>query len=62
MDKSKAVHAVQMNLFLPRPTLPRWTQLPTEVQETTRELVVQILCEYLTEQTSESSEKEVGNE
>ena len=62
MDNSKAAYAVQMNLFLPCPTLPRWTQLPTEVQEVARELVIQMMCEYVAEQVSQSSEEEFGHE
>jgi len=62
MDKSKTVHAVQLDLFLPRPMLPRWTQLTPEVHEAVRELVIQMMCEHLTDQVSESSEEEFGNE
>lgn len=47
MDKSKVAYAVQLNLFLPRPTLPRWTQLTPEVHEAVRELVIQMMYEHL---------------
>ena len=54
MNKLRTVRVVQMNLFLPRPTLPAWTQLPLEVQQETRELLAQLLSEYLTAEASES--------
>lgn len=62
MDKSKTVQAVQLSLFLPRPTLPRWTQLTPGVQEAVRELVIHMLCEHLTDQVPESFEEESNNE
>lgn len=62
MDKLKTVQAVQLNLFLPRPTLPRWTQLTPEVQEAVREFVIQMLCEHLADQLSDSLEEEFDHE
>jgi hypothetical protein len=62
MDKAKTVRSVQMDLFLPRPNLPQWAQLPRDVQKAARELLVQILREHWAEQLSVFSEKEVGHE
>jgi len=58
MDKSKLLPDIQLNLFYPRPTLPRWTQLPPEVREAACELVAQMLSEYFTGQVSSSEQKE----
>ena len=63
MDKSNVLHdRVQLNLFHPQPTLPQWTQLPTEVREAACELLVQMLSTYLVGHASGSHEGESDNE
>ncbi len=62
MANPNHVQTIQMDLFLPRPILPRWAQLPAEIQNKTRELLVQFLNESLAECASESSKKEVSYE
>lgn len=53
---------VQLNLFHPRPRLPRWIELPTEVREEVCELVAQLLSEFVADQVSGAHAKEFDNE
>ncbi|MCH8074162.1 MAG: hypothetical protein IIA09_19690 [Proteobacteria bacterium] len=63
MQKAKVLHdQVQLSLFHPRPSLPRWSELPTEVRETSRDLFAQVLTAYLADHTPGFLEKEIGNE
>ena len=62
MVKSKTAPAVQLDLFLPRPKLPQWGQLPPEVRDAVAELLGHMLCGYLTGYAPESSEEEVDHE
>ena len=63
MHTAKVLHdQFQLSLFHPRPSLPRWSELPTEVRETTRDLIAQVLSAYLADHASRSLKKEIGNE
>jgi len=63
MRKAKVFHdQVQLNLFHPRPILPRWIELPTEVREEVCELVAQLFSAYVADQVSGSHTKEFDNE
>ena len=62
MGKSKTTPAVQLSLFLPRPKLPQWVQLPPEVREAVAELLAHLLCGYLTGYAPESFEEESDHE
>ncbi len=63
MHKAYVLHdQVQLNLFHPRPTLPRWAELPMEVREAACELIAQVLSAHLADHASGSHEKEFGNE
>ncbi|HUT90233.1 MAG TPA: hypothetical protein VMY37_12095 [Thermoguttaceae bacterium] len=63
MDHSKPLHDdVQFSLFHPKPTFPRWAQLPTKMQEATCELPAQMLIEYLAGRAWSSQQKESVNE
>ena len=63
MRKAKALHdQVQLDLFQPRPLLPRWIELPTEVREEVCELIAQLFCAYVADQVSGAHAKEFDNE
>lgn len=63
MRKAKVLYdQVQLELFHPRPTLPRWIDLPTEVREEVGELVAQLLSVYVADQVLGTHAKEFDNE
>ena len=62
MDKLKLLQEVQLNLFHPQPSLPRWDQIPTEVQKATCKLLAQMLIEYFTGRARTSQQKELIDE
>ena len=42
-------HADQLNLFHPRPTVPKWHTLPAKVQQRVTRLLAQLLREHVTQ-------------
>ena len=55
-------HAVQMDLFHPRPALPLWRALPAEVKQQVHALVVQLLKEHRLRCRVQQGTKEVPDE
>jgi hypothetical protein len=63
MSYPKSLHDdVQLNLFHPQPTLPRWAQLPVKPREAACELLAQMLTEYCVGQAHNSKQKEPNDE
>lgn len=55
-------HLVQLDLYQPQPTRPRWTTLPREVQQRVLPMLVRLLKEHRAGQPPCESRREVTDE
>ena len=63
MDELKVSHdPVQLNLFQPPPTLPRWSHIPMEIREAVCQLLAQMLSANLADRAQASQQKEPSHE